>query len=483
MHKGMFLCSCIWLAGCTVGPDFTPPAPPATGSYTRDTVAAGGDQHFTSGADIPADWWTVYHSSALDLLVRKALARNPGLDAARAAVKVAMENVKAQEGNFYPTVTAGLNASRNQNGTVLSPTLNSAALLYDLYQAQLSVNWSPDIWGGNKRQVEALQAAADSQRFQLQSARVALITNLVEAVIVDAMLRGQIAAANAVIADEQQILAIEQRQQGLGQIAGADVATQELALAQAQQSLPPLQKQLAEQDDLIAALTGDLPSETEGVAMELSSLTLPEDLPLSLPSRLVAQRADVRSAEENLHMASAEIGVAVANQLPNFTLSADTGSVATQLGRLFSAGDNFWSVGAGSAGTLFDAGILAHRTQAARDTYEEAAAQYRSTVIAAFQNVADALHAIAADGDGLKTATAAEAAAARSLAIARRQQELGQTSALGLLTAEQADQQARLAMIQAEANRLTDTALLYQALGGGWWNQAPDAGEADVATQ
>jgi NodT family efflux transporter outer membrane factor (OMF) lipoprotein len=481
MGKGMFLCSCVWLAGCTTGPDFMSPALPATGSYTRDTLATGDDQHFTSGADIPADWWTVYHSPALDRLVRQALAKNPGLDAAQAAVRVAMENVKAQSGAFYPSVTAGLSASRNQNSTVLSPSLTSATLLYDLYQAQLSVNWSPDIWGGNKRQVEALQAAADSQRFQLQAARVALVTNLVEAVIVDAMLRGQIAASNAVIADEQQILAIEQRQQAVGQIAGADVATQELALAQARQSLPPLQKQLAEQDDLIAALTGVLPSEAESETMELSSLTLPGDLPLSLPSKLVAQRADVRSAEENLHMASAGIGVAVANQLPNFTLSANTGSVATQLGQIFSPGNNFWNVGAGVASTLFDAGTLAHRAQAARDTYDEAAAQYRGTVIAAFQNVADALHAIATDGDGLKAASAAEAAAARSLAIARRQQELGQTSSLGLLTAEQADQQARLAVIQAQANRLTDTALLYQALGGGWWNQLPDVNEADVA--
>jgi NodT family efflux transporter outer membrane factor (OMF) lipoprotein len=480
MRNALLVCSLTWLAGCTVGPDFTPPTPPATGSYTREAAAADG-QEFAFGADIPGDWWTVYHSPTLDQLVRRALAMNPGLDASRAAVRVAMENVKAQNGAFYPIVTAGLNASRTQNSTVLSPTLTSAALLYDLYQAQLAINWTPDIWGGNKRQVESLQATADSQRFQLESAHVALVTNLVEAVIVDAMLRSQIAASNAMIADEQQILAIEQRQQGAGQIAGADVAIQELALAQAQQSLPPLQKQLAEQDDLVAALTGTLPSEAAGVTIELSSLTLPGDLPLSLPSKLVTQRADVRSAEANLHMASAEIGVAIANQLPNFTLSANGGSVATQLGQLFSPGTNFWSAGAGVAGTLFDGGVLAHRTEAARDTYDEAAAQYRGTVITAFQNVADSLHAIAADGDGLKTATAAEAAAAHSLTIARRQQEVGQTSALGLLTAEQADQQARLAVIQAQANRLTDTALLYQALGGGWWNQLPDVNEVDVA--
>jgi len=247
-------------------------------------------------------------------------------------------------------------------------------------------------------------------------------------------------------------------------------------VALAQQSLPLLQKQLAQQDDLIAALTGDLPAGAAGNTIQLSSLTLPGNLPLSLPSKLVEQRADIRSASENLHMASAQIGVAVANQLPNLTLSANAGTVGTQLGQLFTPGDNFWSIGAGVTGTIFDAGTLAHRTRAARDTYAQVAAQYRGTVITAFQNVADALHAIESGGDSLKTAAAAEAAAARSLAIARRQQELGQTGALGLLTAEQAEQQSRLAVIQAEANRLADTATLYQAPGGGWWNaQAQEA--------
>ena len=477
------LLGCALLAGCTVGPDYKSLAPPATSGFIKQspadtasapTPSAGNVQHFAPGADIPADWWTVFHSDPLDQLVRQALAKNPSLEAAQAGVRVALENVKAQIGSFYPTVTGGLNASRNQNAVVLSPTLTSAQLLYNLYQTQLSLNWSPDIWGGNKRQVEALQAEADSQRFQLEAAQVALVTNLVVAVIQEAALRDQIATTNAMIAYEQQILDIENRQQAAGQIAGADVATQEVALAQAQQSLPPLQKQLAQQDDLIAALTGDLPADAMENNIQLSSLTLPGDLPLSLPSKLVEQRADVRSAAENLHMASAEIGVAVANQLPNLTLSANTGTVGTALGQLFAPGDTFWTIGAGITGTIFDAGTLAHRTQAARDTYDQVAAQYRGTVITAFQNVADALHAIENDGDSLRTAAAAETAASRSLAIARRQQELGQTSALGLLTAEQAQQQTRLAVIQAEANRFADTAALYQSLGGGWWNQ-PEA--------
>jgi len=482
-YSSLFLGCALLAGGCTVGPNFKRPASPVTSGFLKvpapdtasaQTPSAGNVQHFSAGADIPADWWTVFHSDALDRLVRQALAKNPNLEAAQAGVRVALENVKAQIGSYYPTVIGGLNASHNQNAVILSPTLTSASLLYDLYQAQLSLNWSPDIWGGNKRQVEALQAAADSQRYQLEAAQVGLVTNVVVAVIQEAGLHDQIDATNAMIVDEQKVLDIENRQEAQGQISGADVATQQLALAQSQQSLSPLQKQLAQQDDLIAALTGDLPADTTAMDVQLSSLSLPADLPLSLPSKLVEQRADIRSAAESLHMASAQIGVAIANQLPNLTLSANAGTVGTQLGQLFIPGDNFWSVGAGITGTVFDAGTLAHRAQSARETYDQVAAQYRGTVITAFQNVADALHAIESDGDGLKTAAAAETAAARSLAIARRQQELGQTSALGLLTAEQAEQQTRLAVIQAEANRLADSAALYQALGGGWWNQ-PEA--------
>jgi NodT family efflux transporter outer membrane factor (OMF) lipoprotein len=484
-RKGLIVMACVWLGGCTVGPDFKPPAPPATDAYLSTPLAdtsgtpgtPGGDaQHFVPGADIPGAWWSLFHSPQLDGLIRQALANNADLAAAQAALKVAMENVKAQMGVYYPQVTAGLNASRNQNAGEIAPTLTSNTLLYNLYQAQLSVSWTPDIWGGNKRQVEALQAAADAQRFQLQATYVALTANIVAAAIQEASLQAQIGVTGQMIADEEKILAIEQNQQAAGQIAGADVAAQQAALAQARQSLPPLQKQLAQQRDLLTALAGKLPSDEVRGGLDLANLTLPGDLPVSLPSKLVEQRADVRAAEENIHMASAEVGVAVANQLPNITLSANGGAIATQLGQLFTPGNQFWSIGAGAAGTLFDGGTLSHRTQAARDTLDQVGAQYRSTVITAFQNVADALHAIQADSDALAAAAASQNAAAHSLAIVRRQLTLGQINGVALLTAEQAESQARLALVQAQGNRFADTAALFQALGGGW-QQSPAAAQ------
>jgi NodT family efflux transporter outer membrane factor (OMF) lipoprotein len=482
-RKLLLLSLCLGTAACAVGPDFKAPPPPSMESYTggpladtAGTTAPGGAaQHFAPDADIPGQWWSLFHSEALDGLVRLAIEDSPDLQAAQAALRTAMENVKAQMGSYYPSVTAGLNASRNQNAAEISPTLTSASLLYNLYQAQLSVSWSPDLWGGNRRQVEALQAEADSQRFQLEAAYVTLTANIVAAAIQEAALRAQINATHDIIAEEQQVLQIEQRQQALGQIAGADIAAQQVALAQTEQTLAPLEKQLAQNRDLLTALCGHLPADNTPPDLDLTALSLPEDVPVSLPSKLVEQRPDVRAAEENLHMASAEIGVSIAAQLPNITLSADAGTVATQLGQLFAPGNQFWSIGAGLTQPVFDGGALAHRTQAARDTYDQVAAQYRSTVVTAFQNVADALHAIQSDSDNLKAASAADAAATRSLGIARQLVSLGQTSQLGLLNAEQAEQQTGLVLIQAQASRLADTAALFAALGGGWWNQPADS--------
>jgi NodT family efflux transporter outer membrane factor (OMF) lipoprotein len=356
----------------------------------------------------------------------------------------------------------------------LAPTLANSVLLFNLYQGQLSANWTPDIWGGNRRQVEALQAQADAQRFQLESTYLSLTANLVAAVVQEASLRAQIAATDDIIEAEKQSLAILNKQLSLGQVGGADVAAQQAALAQAEQLLPPLQKQLAQQRDLLTALAGRLPAEEITQTFNLDALQLPQDVPLSLPARLVEHRPDIRMAEENLHAASANVGVAIANMLPNITISGNAGTQATAMSALFVPGNQFWSAGASVTETLFDAGALLHKTRAARATLDQVAFQYRSTVITAFQNVADTLHALQSDADLLAAASRSEHAAADSVKITRRQLELGAVGYLALLNAQQTYQQALISRIQAQAARLTDTAALFQALGGGWWNR-PEA--------
>lgn len=473
--------SLLTLAGCAVGPDFKAPAAPAVSSYTAQplapsTVSAGGAaQHFMSGQDIPQQWWTVFHCAPLNALIEQALKNNPNLQAAQAALRVAQETLYAQQGAYYPGVGASLTPSRQKTalGSVSASSASGAAL-YNLHTAQVNIAYTLDVFGANRRQVESLQAQADYQRFQLEAAYLTLSSNVVAAAMQEAALRAQIRATQAsiVIADKQ--LVLFQRQFALGAIPQAGVVAQEAALAQTQALLPPLNKQLAQERDLLAVLVGVFPSDIPAATFELAMLELPQELPLSLPSRLVAQRPDIRAAQEQLHAASADIGVATANMLPQLTLSVSGGSMATEIGQLFKSGNGFWSVAGGLTQPLFQGGALLHRKRASEAAYEQAAAQYRSTVLSAFQNVADTLQALQFDAESLQLAALAERAAARSLALGQRQVALGDASYLSVLSAEQAYQQSVMVLAQAQANRYIDSAALFQALGGGWWNRSED---------
>ena len=475
------------LAGCAVGPDFARPAAPAVERYTPgplpgQTVAApglgGAAQRLVGGRDIPGEWWTLFRSEALNALIAQALQASPTLASAEAALRQAHELTLAGEGAFFPTVQANFGASRNKTAASLSPTPANDSLYFSLYNAQLGVSYVPDVFGGTRRQVEALAAQEEAQRFELEAAYLTLSANLVAAVVTEAALRGQVAATGEIVRIARDSLGILRRQQALGQVAGGDVAAQEAALAQAEATLPPLQKQLGQQRHLLAVLVGRYPGEAPAAQFDLSGLHLPQDVPVGLPSRLVEQRPDIRAAEAQLHAASAAIGVAVANRLPQITLTGNPGVTATTLGQLVTPGAAFWTLAGAVAQTVFDAGTLLHKQRAAEAVFDQAAAQYKEVVLTAFQNVADALHALQDDAAALKAAAASEVAAKASLDIARRQLQLGAVHYLALLSAENAYQTALGARVQAEAARLADTAALFQALGGGWWNRnhvAPQA--------
>lgn len=472
------------LGGCSVGPDFKPPKTSPTAGYGGSTVlpkAGDKTQRLVPGEDIAADWWHIFQSQPLDTLIRQALVNNPTIVAGQAALRQAQENVAAQRGFYYPSVSAGLEASRNLTPlAAVSPASASGSPYYSLITPQLNVSFVPDVFDANRRAVESLQAQADAQRYALEATWVTLTSNIVAAAIQEASLRGQIQTVEQTIRIEQDLLKILHSQQKFGQVAGSDVAVQEAALAQAQLQLPPLRKQLAQQRDALLALVGRFPNEDVSQTFDLTSLRLPEELPLSLPSDLVKERPDVRQAEENLHAASANIGQAVAARLPQITLTAQVGNSANNVANLLTPGTNFWSLTGGLTQPLFEGFTLLHRQRAAQAAFDQAAAQYQSTVLTAFQNVADALRALASDADAVNAASAATQAAQRSLDISRRQLSLGQISYPVLLVAENTFAQAQLSQVQAQAMRLADTAALFQALGGGWWHRTP---QADVGTQ
>ena len=467
-------------AGCAVGPNFKKPAAPAVGSYTATplrtitgvrNVAGGEAQRFVQGLDIPGEWWTLFHSQPLNDLIERSLTNNPDLKAAQAALAAARENYLAQKGAFWPSADASFSASRNRTSEEISPTPASGALYFDLFTPQVSVSYVPDVFGLNRRTIESLRAQAEQARFAWAATYITLSANVVAAAIQEASLRAQIDATRRLIDVNSNMVQILRNQFDKGYTSRLALAAQESQLAQEKAALPPLLKQLAQQRDQLAVLAGGFPDENLPEKFELASLQLPEELPVSLPSQLVEQRPDVRQAEENLHAASAQIGIAIANRLPNITLTANAGTMALEAGQMFADGSGFWTLAGNVTQPIFEGSALLHRERAAKAAYVQAAEQYRSTVLTAFQNVADTLNALEQDADALKAAAAAADAAKVTLDLTQQQTETGYVNYLALLNAEQAYQQAVINLVQAQANRFADTAALFQALGGGWWNQ------------
>jgi NodT family efflux transporter outer membrane factor (OMF) lipoprotein len=494
------LAAAMLVTSCAVGPDFLHPAAPEITRYTREPlthtsstdVASGQRQVFEAGRDIPEQWWALFRSPRLNSLIDQALHNNQSLQSALATLRAAREAVYAQEGKFFPLVEANFNPTRQRTSGVLSPVLSTPSSVFNLVTAELEVSYTFDVWGLNRRTVESLEALADVQHFQAEAAYLSLTANLVVAVITEASLRGQIDATEEMISINKKMLDIIRQQFATGFSSRNDLALQEASLAQVEATLPPLRKALAQQRDLIAALAGTYPTEAPRETYHLEDLHLPSQLPVSLPSQLVEQRPDIRAAEEQLHSASAQIGVAVASILPSFTINANGGYINTGLPHLLAPQNLFWILAGNATQTVFDGGTLLHQLQGAKDTYQAAAWTYAGTVVGAVQNVADSLRAIQNDADALKAARDFQRAAKVSFDLAQQQMQTGYANILILLTAQQTYLQATLQVVQARAARLSDTAALFQALGGGWWNREglPDqrilnvgTGEADVAAE
>jgi len=475
------LASAIGLAmfctGCAVGPNFKSPEAPADNvGFTRgvlnSTSAAtgpGGEaQHFDTAATVQREWWTAFGSPTLNDMIKQAFAKNPGIISAEATLREAHENTAAQFGAYYPGIAASYSPSRQTTSATLSSPLNNPSSPYTLHTAQLSVGYTADVFGLNRRNVESLKAQESAEQEQLEAAYLTLASNITAAAIQQAALQAQIAAMQKVIDADTAALTLTRQQAQLGYASGMDVATQESALAQAQQALPPLNKQLEQTRDLLAVLGGQLPAQGGSDTIDFDQLQLPQTIPLGLPSQLVQRRPDVRAAADQVHAASAEVGVALANRLPQFSLSAAYGGSATSFGQMFSDGNTFWALAGNVTAPLFDFGTLRHRQRAAEAALDAAKAQYHGVVLTAFQGVADSLYALDADAKALAAAIDAETAARKTRDLTQQQLDLGFINRPALLAAEVNYQQAHVAKVQAQAARYMDTAALFEALGGGW---------------
>lgn len=471
------------LTACMVGPNFHPPASPSVHSFTEKPLpaktastknlgSAGKAQEYISNQNIPAEWWYLFHSPTINSLVNTGLANNPGLGAAYAALRVAEQNFNAGVGNLlFPAFNAQLGGQRQlfSAASIGSTNTTTGSTLFNLFNAGVNVTYTLDLFGGSRRQIEALGAQVDYQQFQLIAAYLTLTSNIVTTAVTIAALEAEIEATRSLLHDEEEVLYILKQQYRLGGISEQNLLQQETLASQTAATIPPFEKSLSQNKHALAALIGTFPDQPLP-KMKLNAIHLPHFLPVSVPSNLVRQRPDVRASEALVHAASAQIGVATANMLPQFAITGNYGWEAITPSTLFGTSTNVWSIAGQFTQPVFHGGALLAQRRGAIAAYDQAFDQYKQTALQAFQNVADSLRALETDARTLKYQRAAEVAAEKALHLTQAQYRLGGVNYLALLIVQQQYHQTLVARIQAQATRYTDTVALYQSLGGGWWN-------------
>lgn len=471
------------LDGCIkVGPNFKPEPAPQTQQYTnkplpKKTVRtpqaknAGKSQQFVMGRDLPSDWWQIFHSQQLNTLITDSLADNQNLVAAKAALEQANDTLYAEAGGLLlPAVNFQGLAERVQTNPIQAGVQNQGTTLFSVYNASFQASYVLDIWGASRRQVEAYAAQADYQRYEMLATYLTMTTNIATTAFTIASLEAQIKATKNLIAEQQQVLTMTQKQLAVGGASVENVLSQQTLLAQTQATLPPLQTSLSQEQHALAVLVGKPTSDIPTLQLNLNHITLPKNLPVSLPSKMLEQRPDIQASQALLHQASAQIGVATANLLPQITITGGYGWLAPSLNNFFSNQNQVWSIAGGLMQPIFHGGQLIFQRKAAIAAFDQAKAQYKQTVLQAFKNVADALRAIQYDAYLFNELYRAKKSAYQTYYLTLKQFNVGGQNYLSVLQAEEQYQHAVISCVKAQAQRYSDTAALYQALGGGWWN-------------
>ena len=470
------------LAGCTVGPDFTRPDAGAPNGYTSERLdlenAAGAEarQSLAIGRRISGDWWQLFHSNQLDDVLNQAVSGNQNLAAARATLAQAKDSVDQASGALWPHVQMAAGISRQQSnlnsfGVASSPTLSN------LYNIGPNVSYTLDFFGGIQRQVEQQSALAEFQEYQLNAAYLTLCGDAVSQAIAIASARQQIAIVQEIIADDEQNVNNINELLSAGEATRTDVEQARSQWTADRALLPPLQQQLSVAKHALAILVGKAPASWVAPDFDLAEFTLPEELPVSMPSELLRQRPDILAAEAQLHAASAAIGVATAAMYPSITLTGSFAQQAIHPGNLFMGASSIWSIASQLSAPIFQGGALRAQKQGAVDAFRVEAANYQQTVLTSFGQVADTLTAIENDAQLLDRQRSASESAGTARALIQETLRGGEVTVLQVLDAERQYAQARLGYTRAKAQRFVDTAQLFNAMGGGWWDwRAKDEG-------
>ncbi len=481
---GMLVLSC-FIAGCAVGPDFVRPAAPTTqrydsGEQPASTIATvGGAQRFEYRVEVASDWWKLFGCPKLDGLILQATANSPTLQSAEAALKQSEDNLRAGYGIFFPQLSASFQPTRQQFSPVRFGE-NVSPSIFSLYTLSTTVSYTLDVFGGERRTVESLSAQADVQYYNAIGAYLTLSGNVVNAIVAEASYQAEIDSTEHLIGYLQEQERITAAQAKAGIVPYSNLLSIQTQLGTTEATLPPLRQQLAHTRHLLTTLAGRSPGEDWAPPrVSFAELTLPNQIPVSLPSDLVRQRPDIQVAEAQLHSASAQIGVATAAMLPSFTLNANYGLNSTSLSSLFGSSAEFWTLGAGLATPLIQGPTLWYQRKAAIDAYQQALANYRQTVLAALAQVADALDALQHDAEAVKAESEALNSSAENLHLIDANYRAGTVNYLQVLIADYQYEQSQIGYIQALGQRYQDTAALFVALGGGWW-AAPQNGSSST---
>ncbi|MDA8168911.1 MAG: efflux transporter outer membrane subunit [Nitrospiraceae bacterium] len=467
-------------AGCTLGPDFVRPEPPKAERYTygpqpsATARAAGRSQEFRQGARVAARWWGLFKSPKVDAVVREAIVNSPGLLAAQAGLRQSQELLRAGEGVFYPQADAGFDATRQKFSQARFGG-KAASSIFNLYTLSATVSYALDVFGGERRRVEGLGAQVDYQRYIMLGTYLSLSGNIINTMIAQAAYREEIRATGHLIDLEKEQISITEAQAEAGTVPYSNVLSLQSQLAAIEAALPPLKQKLSQANHLLAVLTGREPAQWRPPEIALADLTLPAELPVSLPSDLARQRPDILASEAQVHAASANIGVATAAMFPSFALNGSYGLESTSIGNLFKSTSSIWSLGAGVTAPLFHGGTLSAERRAAIEACNQSLQNYRQTVLGALAQVADTLRGLEHDAQALNAQSKAVSAAEEALRLIQANYQAGTVNYLQVLTADGLYYQAKISYIQAQAQWLQDTVALFAALGGGWWNEGEKA--------
>jgi NodT family efflux transporter outer membrane factor (OMF) lipoprotein len=468
------------LAGCGLIPGYKAPPPPTETGYTPNALpsvlsagGAGADQRFVLGEKISGSWWKLFGSSALDGVLAEAVQGNRTLAAAKASLAEAREAVAVAAAGYYPQADFTTSAERERNNFKAVGLTGFPPKQFNVYSLGPTVSYSFNPAGLTGKQVEQARALEAVQNYETEAAYLTLTGSVATEIITVASIRAQIKAIEDLLNDDAHNLRLVQDELRAGAATDLDVETANSQLASDRTLLPPLRQQLSTAHHALAVLVGKPPVSWSPPDIDLDALTLPAELPVSLPSELVHQRPDILVSESQLHAASAAVGIANAALYPEITLSAGVMQQFLKPETIFDPASNIWNVGASMAAPLFHGGALRAQKRGSEDAYQAALANYEQTVLQSFGQVADLLDGLSHDAELLAAEQTAYQSASKALDLVRTSYGLGNSTLLQVLDAQRIFQQARIGLVRAQAQRYLDSAQLFVAMGGGWWERVP----------